>query len=354
MTSKETNDNDNDKKLREVQKKLSIITEAYEKEKIKSKNILKTLKDYEDLTREKEYQINDLQKSIEDLNSKITLTLNEQNYKFYSSKVSVFLGNIFSKNIEKNQLIEDLINELNYVKNGYESLSDKLMKQKELNIENENQFMLIINGQKNSLKKLNDKCSSIEKQNKDIKDLIENLNKRIETIKEEKNKKKEEMNSTTFMNEVEKKRKKINDEISDIEAKLQRKNKEYKNLTANIKDVEEQIKVTDDAIFNLSEKFPCDKEVNGIKQRFDAYFDRDSQNPKIFSLNLINEKDEKESYDVKKLTSCGRNITNKRKFMCIYLDNQNEIEFNLIFNESIADYFEKKYFYVINVINSNE
>ena len=177
----------------------------------------------------------------------------------------------------------------------------------------------------------------------------------IEEEKEKKNKKKEEMNSTTFMNEVEKKRKKINDEISDIEAKLQRKNKEYKNLTANIKDVEEQIKVTDDAIFNLSEKFPCDKEVNGIKQRFDAYFDRDSQNPKIFSLNLINEeKNEKESYDVKKLTSCGRNITNKRKFMCIYLDNQNEIEFNLIFNETIADYFEKKYFYVINVINSNE
>ena len=57
---------------------------------------------------------------------------------------------------------------------------------------------------------------------------------------------------------------------------------------------------------------------------------------------------------MKKLTSCGRNITNKRKFMCIYLDNQNEIEFNLIFNETIADYFEKKYFYVINVINSNE
>ena len=40
--------------------------------------------------------------------------------------------------------------------------------------------------------------------------------------------------------------------------------------------------------------------------------------------------------------------------MCIYLDNQNEIEFNLIFNESIADYFQEKYYYVINVINSNE
>ena len=226
MTSKETNDNG--KKLREVQKKLSIITEAYEKEKIKSKNTLKILKDYEDLTREKEYQINDLQKSIEDLNSKITLALNEQNYKFYSSKVSVFLGNIFQKNIEKNQLIEDLLNELNYVKNGYESLSDKLMKQKELNLENENQFMSIINGQKNSLKKLNEKFSTIEKQNKDIKDSIENLNKRIESIKEEKNQKKKEMNSTTFMDEIEKKVKNINDEISNVELKIQKK---IKNIT---------------------------------------------------------------------------------------------------------------------------
>ena len=352
MTSKETNDNG--KKLREVQKKLSIITEAYEKEKIKSKNTLKILKDYEDLTREKEYQINDLQKSIEDLNSKITLALNEQNYKFYSSKVSVFLGNIFQKNIEKNQLIEDLINELNYVKNGYESLSDKLMKQKELNLENENQFMSIINGQKNSLKKLNEKFSTIEKQNKDIKDSNKNLNKRIESIKEKKNQKKKEMNSTTFMDEIEKKVKNINDEISNVELKIQKKNKEYNNLVVNINEVEEQIKVSDDDIFNLSEKFPCDKEVNGIKTRYDVYFERDSQNPKKFSLNLLNEKGEKISYDVKKLTSCGRNITNKRKFMCIYLDNQNEIEFNLIFNESIADYFEQKYFYVINVINSNE
>lgn len=354
MTSKETNDNDNDKKLREVQKKLSIITEAYEKEKIKSKNILKTLKDYEDLTREKEYQINDLQKSIEDLNSKITLTLNEQNYKFYSSKVSVFLGNIFSKNIEKNQLIEDLINELNYVKNEYENLSDKLMKQKELNLENENQFMSIINGQKNSIKKLNDKFNTIEKQNKDIKDSIENLNKRIEKIKEEKNKKNEEMNSTVFMDEIEKKLKNINNEISDIEIKIKKKNKDYHNLVSNINQVEEQIKVRDDDLYNLSEKFPCDKEVNGIKERFDVFFERDLENPKKFSLNLENEKGEKEIYDVKKLTSCGRNLTNKRKFMCIYLDNQNEIEFNLIFNESIADYFQEKYYYVINVINSNE
>ena len=237
MTSKEASDNG--KKLREVQKKLSIITEAYEKEKIKSKNTLKILKDYEDLTREKEYQINDLQKSIEDLNSKITLALNEQNYKFYSSKVSVFLGNIFQKNIEKNQLIEDLLNELNYVKNGYESLSDKLMKQKELNLENENQFMSIINGQKNSLKKLNEKFSTIEKQNKDIKDSIENLNKRIESIKKEKNQKKKEMNSTTFMDEIEKKVKNINDEISNVELKIQKKNKEYNNLVVNINEVEE-------------------------------------------------------------------------------------------------------------------
>ena len=64
--------------LKEVQKKLQIITNALQKEKQKSKTCLKTLKDYENLAREKEDQINDIKRAIIDINEQIRIQQNQE------------------------------------------------------------------------------------------------------------------------------------------------------------------------------------------------------------------------------------------------------------------------------------
>ena len=340
------------KELREVQKKLSIISEAFEKEKAKNKNILQTLKDYEELTNEKEYQINDLQKLIEDIHSKITLVENEKNENIYSNKLTGFIGNFFSKNVENSQKIETLIDEFNYVKQEYENLSDKVIKQKELNIEQENQFMKILNGQKDSFNKIKDKISSLENQNKELKLWLENINKKILNMKEEKEKKKEEIKQDNVLDEVKKLIVKNNEVILDYEKKIKKKQQEKEFTEENIKQVEEDIKQKDDIIYQLNESFPCYKEINGKKERFEAYFNREEKDSKIFNLYLKNDS-VNEVYNVNNFTSFGKNMSDKTKWMCIYNDNnEKEIEFILIFNINCIKYFEEKYFYILTLNES--
>ena len=114
--------------LKEVQKKLQIISNALEKEKQKSKTCLKTLKDYENLAREKEDQINDIKRAIIDINEQIRIQQNQETEKTMSSKVTNLFGTFFSKNIESSQKLENLEEELNNQKEENKKLVDKFCK----------------------------------------------------------------------------------------------------------------------------------------------------------------------------------------------------------------------------------
>ena len=104
---------------------VNIIYSPYDKIKSYTIGDGKTLKDYENLAREKEDQINDIKRAIIDINEQIRIQQNQETEKTMSSKVTNLFGSFFSKNIESSQKLENLEEELNNQKEENKKLVDK-------------------------------------------------------------------------------------------------------------------------------------------------------------------------------------------------------------------------------------
>ena len=264
--------------LKDIQKKLQIITDALQKEKLKSKTCLTTLKEYEKLAREKEDQINDIKKAISDINTQMKIEQNQEIENNISSKVSNLFGSIFSKKVENSQKLETLEEELKILKEENMKLIDKYTKLKELNSEQRNKFEGIINSQKISLEDLNSKKETFEKQNDSVKQSIDKLKAKINECENDKKNKEELITNTKIKDENELLVQKNIDKYQEYEMLCSEKTQEIKNLKLKIHEVEKQIIKLDDGISNLSEKFPCDLVLNGNKERINVFFGRNYDN----------------------------------------------------------------------------
>ena len=341
--------------LKTVQKKLQIITDALEKEKLKSKTCLTTLKEYEKLTREKEDQINDIKNAILDINTQMKIQQNKEAENNKSSKVSNLFGSIFSKKVENSQKLEILEEELNKLKEENNKLIDKYTKLKELNNEQRNKFEGIINSQKINLDDLNIKKETLEKQNEKIKETIDELKKKINEYENDKKNTEDLITNNKIKEENELLVQQNIDKYQEFEILCSEKNQEIKNLKLKIQNVEKQIIKLDDGISNLNEKFPCDLLINGNKERINVFFGRNYDNNQ-FTLTLkSNDKKENRNtvIEFKDIASCGRNMSNKTQFILNYINNDNLISCTLIFNESVAQIFELNYFSIISNVGES-
>lgn len=334
--------------LKEVQKKLQIISNALEKEKQKSKTCLKTLKDYENLAREKEDQINDIKRAIIDINEQIRIQQNQETEKTMSSKVTNLFGSFFSKNIESSQKLENLEEELKNQKEENKKLVDKFCKLKELNSEQRIKFEAIINNQKENLNELIVKNNSTNKQNESIKITVNSLQNKINEYENDKKKKEEEIKNMKSSEEIDKIVLQNLHDLEDLSKKSFEKDKEIKNIKLKIQEVEKQITKLDDGISNLSENFPCDKEFSGFKERIKIFFGRNYDNNQ-YTLNLqpLTPNAKPEIIEFKNIISCGRNMSNKTHFILVYPSGDSIKQYNLIFNESVANIFESNYFTIV-------
>jgi chromosome segregation ATPase len=341
--------------LKDLQKKLQIITDALQKEKLKSKTCLTTLKEYEKLTREKEDQINDIKNAILDINTQMKIQQNKEAENNKSSKVSNLFGSIFSKKVENSQQLENLEEELKLLKEENMKLNDKYIKLKELNSEQRNKFEGIINSQKISLEDLNVKKETFEKQNESVKEAIDKLKEKINEFENDKKNKEQLITNTKIKEENELLVQQNIDKYQEFEILCSDKTQEIKNLKLKIQNAEKQIIKLDDGISNLSEKFPCDLVLNGNKERINAFFGRNYDNNQ-FTLTLSS-KDKKDNrndvIEFKDIISCGRNMSNKTQFILNYLDNDNLKQYTLIFNESVSQIFESNYFSILSNVGDS-
>lgn len=334
--------------LKDLQKKLQIITDALQKEKLKSKTCLTTLKEYEKLTREKEDQINDIKKAILDINTQMKIQQNQEIESNISSKVSNLFGSIFSKKVENSQQLENLEEELKLLKEENMKLNDKYIKLKELNSEQRIKFEAIINNQKENLNELIVKNNSTNKQNESIKITVNSLQNKINEYENDKKKKEEEIKNMKSSEEIDKIVLQNLHDLEDLSKKSFEKDKEIKNIKLKIQEVEKQITKLDDGISNLSENFPCDKEFSGFKERIKIFFGRNYDNNQ-YTLNLqpLTPNAKPEIIEFKNIISCGRNMSNKTHFILVYPSGDSIKQYNLIFNESVANIFESNYFTIV-------
>lgn len=224
--------------LKDVQKKLKIITNALEKEKQKSKTCLTTLREYENLVREKEDQINDIKTAIIDINEQIRIQQNQEEEKTKSSTVSNLFGSFFSKNMENSKKLENLEEELNNQKEENKKLLDKFCKLKELNSDQKIKFEAIINSQKENLKELNLKNQTSKKQNEIIINTVNHLKNKIKEYENDKMKKEEEIKKMKSLKEIDEIINKNLKNLQDLSKKSFEKDKEIKNIKLKIQEVE--------------------------------------------------------------------------------------------------------------------
>ena len=89
-------------------------------------------------------------------------------------------------------------------------------------------------------------------------------------------------------------------------------------------------------------------EINGYKERIKIFFGRNyDTNQYTLNLQSINATKPPEVIEFKNNISCGRNMSNKSLFILVYPSGDIIKQFNLIFNESVANIFESNYFTVV-------
>ena len=166
-----TEEND---KIKDLLIKLQILTNGLVEERKKSKNYLEKIKDLEKLLQQKDNEVVDLTKQKFELQASLS---------FEKSKKQIKVNK--KKNIDENQIsqYEEIINEQGF---RLRDLNSKLQNEKDTFEQQRKQFQILIKEQAQKLMDVEQKYEKVEKENVELMNKHEIINKMIQNFEKEK------------------------------------------------------------------------------------------------------------------------------------------------------------------------
>ena len=236
-------------KIKDLLKKLQILTRGLEEEKKKAQGYLDRIREYDESLHKKEAEIVDLRKEKFELKSKLTIVKSQQdNSKKNESMFSSFLSKVITEKPVDEAKLKKLEEKINLQKSEIKNLTQQLMDEKESFDQQKIKFQTQIAIQNQQMAGLK---QDLEKAKSEIKKPVDTIkvakrNENIEMLKQNFNKERDEFSK--LLAEVKNELKITNDENEECNNKLlkvkgdcERANAENTKLKNQLGDYSSQI-----------------------------------------------------------------------------------------------------------------
>ena len=370
-------------KIKDLLKKLQILTNGLEEEKKKAQGYLDRIREYDESLHKKEAEIVDLRKEKFELKSKLTIVKSQQeaSAKKNDSVFSSFLSKVITEKPVDETKLKKLEEKINLQKSELKNLTQQLMDEKETFDQQKIKFqtqIAIQNQQMSGLKK------ELEKAKSEIKKPVDNIkvakrNENIEMLKQNFNKERDEFSK--LLAEVKNELKVTNDENDECTNKLlkikeecERANSENTKLKDQISEYGSQIgklkkeindKKLSDRMFQverIKEGLVKNKKVmtinfswNKNRNIIEVKFKRMKHGGKVKEdvINILDitkfEKNEKKPENIDVIFNVSKYNYNNLQFFI--QDNNEQTKYIINANELIIDYLFQSYKEFLNKAN---
>ena len=370
-------------KIKDLLKKLQILTNGLEEEKKKAQGYLDRIREYDESLHKKEAEIVDLRKEKFELKSKLTIVKSQQeaSAKKNDSVFSSFLSKVITEKPVDETKLKKLGEKINLQKSELKNLTQQLMDEKETFDQQKIKFqtqIAIQNQQMSGLKQ------ELEKAKSEIKKPVDTIkvakrNENIEMLKQNFNKERDEFSK--LLAEVKNELKVTNDENDECTNKLlkikeecERANSENTKLKDQISEYGSQIgklkkeindKKLSDRMFQverIKEGLVKNKKVmtinfswNKSRNIIEVKFKRMKHGGKVKEdvINILDitkfEKNEKKPENIDVIFNVSKYIYNNLQFFI--QDNNEQTKYIINANELIIDYLFQSYKEFLNKAN---
>lgn len=370
-------------KIKDLLKKLQILTNGLEEEKKKAQGYLDRIREYDESLHKKEAEIVDLRKEKFELKSKLTIVKSQQeaSAKKNDSVFSSFLSKVITEKPVDETKLKKLEEKINLQKSELKNLTQQLMDEKETFDQQKIKFqtqIAIQNQQMSGLKQ------ELEKAKSEIKKPVDTIkvakrNENIEMLKQNFNKERDEFSK--LLAEVKNELKVTNDENDECTNKLlkikeecERANSENTKLKDQISEYGSQIgklkkeindKKLSDRMFQverIKEGLVKNKKVmtinfswNKSRNIIEVKFKRMKHGGKVKEdvINILDitkfEKNEKKPENIDVIFNVSKYIYNNLQFFI--QDNNEQTKYIINANELIIDYLFQSYKEFLNKAN---
>ena len=370
-------------KIKDLLKKLQILTNGLEEEKKKAQGYLDRIREYDESLHKKEAEIVDLRKEKFELKSKLTIVKSQQeaSAKKNESVFSSFLNKVITEKPVDETKLKKLEEKINLQKSELKNLTQQLMDEKETFDQQKIKFqtqIAIQNQQMSGLKQ------ELEKTKSEIKKPVDTIkvakrNENIEILKQNFNKERDEFSK--LLAEVKNELKVTNDENDECTNKLlkikeecERANSENTKLKDQLSEYGSQIgklkkeindKKLSDRMFQverIKEGLVKNKKVmtinfswNKSRNIIEVKFKRMKHGGKVKEdvINILDitkfEKNEKKPENIDVIFNVSKYIYKNLQFFI--QDNNEQTKYIINANELIIDYLFQSYKEFLNKAN---